>query len=181
MADLEHGQRRLANIIAREKERFQGFVRRQLVGRDEIDAEDIVSEVTFNLIRRADIISEIENLTAYVYRALTNRIADHRRKQVPTVRIDDHGDISEAPALQLPDTKLSPAQVMEQKEMAEHLRMAIDRLDPQTRAVWLATEIDGRSFRDLAEDWGVPVGTLLSRKSRATAQLRRMLSDYRNQ
>jgi RNA polymerase sigma factor (sigma-70 family) len=170
--------KRLTDIIARERERFVGFVRSKLVGTDETDAEDVVSEVTFNLLRRSDIISEVENLTAYIYRSLTNRIADHRRRQVPTIRIDDRGDDPERPAMELPDNKLSPAHAIEQDELRERLRMAISQLSPTERAVWLATEIDGRSFRELAEDWNVPIGTLLSRKSRANAELRRMLSDY---
>jgi RNA polymerase sigma factor (sigma-70 family) len=166
----------LAEIFAREKSRFLRFVQRQLFDRDEAEAEDIVSEVAFNLLRRADVIGEIENLTAYFYRSLSNRIVDHRRGQIATVRIEDQ---EESTPVEIPDERLGPDQTLEQHELRDRLFRAIGQLAPKERAVWLATEVDGRSFRDLAQEWGEPIGTLLSRKSRASAALRRSLSDYR--
>jgi RNA polymerase sigma factor (sigma-70 family) len=169
---------RLAEIFAREKSRFLRFVRQQLFDRDEAVAEDIVSEVAFNLLRRGDVIGEIENLTAYFYRALANRVVDYRRGRIAIVRIEDRED--ESTPVEIPDERLWPDQTLEQHELRSRLFKAIGELAPKERAVWLATEVDGRSFRDLAEEWGEPIGTLLSRKSRASATLRRLLSDYRN-
>jgi RNA polymerase sigma factor (sigma-70 family) len=168
---------RLAEVFAREKSRFLGFVQRQLFDPDEAEAEDIVSEVAFNLLRRADVIGEIENLTAYFYRSLANRIVDHRRGRIATVRIQDQEEKSGS--VEIPDERLRPDQTLEQHELRDRLFGALSQLAPKERAVWLATEVDGRSFRDLAQEWGEPIGTLLSRKSRAAATLRRLLSDYR--
>jgi RNA polymerase sigma factor (sigma-70 family) len=175
---MERGQTRLAEIFARERTRFLHFVQQQLFDRDETEAEDIVSEVAFNLLRRADVIGEIENLTAYFYRSLANRIVDHSRVRIPTVRIDAQGE--DSTPVEIPDQRLGPEQTLEQYELRGRLFAAISQLAPKERAVWLATEVDGRSFRDLAEEWGEPIGTLLSRKSRAAAALRDLLSDYRN-
>ena len=88
---MEQRWTRLAEVFAREKTRFLRFAQQRLFDLDETDAEDIVSDVVFNLLRRADIIGEIENLTAYIYRSLANRIIDRRRGHVPTVRIDGPG------------------------------------------------------------------------------------------
>lgn len=154
------------------------FVERQLFDEDASTAEDIVSEVVFGLLRRADVIGEIENLSAYLYRSLTNRVTDRYRAQVNEVRIDEV-DADGAPRIELRGEGPDPEEALEQQQLRERLRVAVEALAPLERAVWLATEIDGRSFRELAEEWDEPIGTLLSRKSRAAAKLRQFLSDYR--
>lgn len=175
---MEKGTIRLATVFARERSRFLRYVQQQLFDPDEANAEDIVSDVTFNLLRRADLIGEIENLTAYIYRSLANRITDHHRKRVPMVRIGDSEDDDASP-MEIPDGSPGPEHAAAQQELRSRLTAALGRLTPKERAVWLATEVDGRSFRELSEEWGEPVGTLLSRKSRAAQTLRRFLSDYR--
>jgi RNA polymerase sigma factor (sigma-70 family) len=180
---MEEGKTHLAGVFEREKARLLGFVRRQLDGFEGMDAEDIVADVTYRLLKRADLIDEVENLSAYIYRSLANRVADHRRKSMPTVSLD-HGGEEEGDTpqiLQPAHDGPNPEQVYHQAQLREQLRVAIGRLSPKERMVWVATEIDGRSFRELAEAWDEPLGTLLSRKSRATARLRDLLSDYRAQ
>jgi RNA polymerase sigma factor (sigma-70 family) len=158
--------------------RFLRFVQHQLFEQDAMEAEDIVSDVLYGLLRRADVIGEIENLSAYLYRSLANRVTDHHRARVPQVRIDDAEQV-ETPKVELPGKGLDPEKALEQQELQNRLSVAIGKLPPPERAVWLATEIDGFTFRDLAEEWNEPIGTLLSRKSRAAAKLRQLLSDYR--
>ena len=141
-----------------------------------MDAEDIVSEVTVSLFGRADIIGEIENLTAYIYRSLQNRILDHRRNRVSAVSLDEETLESGAPELHARGP--APDSALDQSEMRERLLNAIGRLSPKERAIFLATEMDAAVSR-LAEEWDEPVGTLLSRKSRAKARLREMLREYK--
>ncbi|NTV74284.1 MAG: sigma-70 family RNA polymerase sigma factor [Holophaga sp.] len=178
---MDEGKTHLAGVFEREKARFLGFVRRQLDGFSDMDAEDILADVTYRMFSRADLVEEVENLTAYIYRALANRIADHRRKDRPVVSLDHggEGDWTSPPALQPEHDGPDPEQVYHQAQLREQLRVAIGRLGPRERQVWVAIEIDGRSFRELAQAWDEPIGTLLSRKSRATAKLRELLSDYR--
>lgn len=166
---------RLAEIFKREKSRFLRFVQQQFFDRNDTEAEDILSEVTYNLLRRADIIGEIENLTAYFYRSLANRVVDHHRKRIETVWLDDQEDASLA--LESPIERFGPEEMLEQHELRERLFNALDQLSHKEREVWLATEIDEHSFYDLSIEWDEPIGTLLSRKSRATAKLRRLLAD----
>jgi RNA polymerase sigma factor (sigma-70 family) len=176
---MTEGMQKLGEIFAREKSRFLGFVRRRLLYLSDMDAEDILSEVTYSLLRRADVVGEIENLSAYIYRSLTNRITDHQRKSVPQMTAQDSEDPSEsAEPLFPPDSRPRPDQSLQQSELRDRLFTAIGELGAEERAVWVATEIDGCTFRELAADWDEPIGTLLSRKSRATEKLRRMLSDY---
>jgi RNA polymerase sigma factor (sigma-70 family) len=183
MADalMTQSTNKLAELVVREKSRFLGFVRRRLLDLSGMDAEDILSEVVFNLLRRADVIGDVENLSAYVYRSLSNRVMDHQRQsmsEVPAIEVPDPAQPSN-PVLP-PDPRPQPDQTLQQVELRGRLFHAIDSLSPPERAIWIATEIDGRSFRELSEDFEEPIGTLLSRKSRATKKLRHMLSDYEN-
>jgi RNA polymerase sigma factor (sigma-70 family) len=180
IGSVEESKNRLAEIFVREKSRFLRFVRQQVYELSSTDAEDILSDVTYSLLRRADVVDQVENLTAYIYRSLANRITDQRRQSVPTIAIDDTGDHSEAAAFELPDSRLGPDRRLEQSELRSRLLLALGDLTGPERAVWVATEIDGRNFRELAEEWDEPIGTLLSRKSRATARLRAMLQEYRD-
>lgn len=177
---MTEGKQRLTEIFVREKSRFLGFIRRRFLDLSDMDAEDILSEVTYNLLRRADVIGEIENLSAYIYRSLANRITDRQRQSVPRISALDEEDAAEGGLQAAPDLRPRPDQSLQHAELRERLGRAIGALGTRERAVWIATEIEGRSFRELAEDWDEPIGTLLSRKSRANEKLRQLLSDYRN-
>lgn len=177
---VKNSKSQLAEIFVREKSRFLHFVRRQLYELSSVDAEDILSDVTYSLLRRADVVDQVENLTAYIYRSLANRIIDQRRQSVPVVELDAAEEHSDATAFELQDSRPGPDRILEQSELRRHLLLALGNLTAPERVVWIATEIDGRNFRELAEEWGEPMGTLLSRKSRATARLRAMMSEYKN-
>jgi len=175
----EESQSRLAEIFSRERSRFLRFVRRQADQLSSTDAEDVLSDVTYSLLSRADVVEQVENLTAYIYRSLANRIVDQYRRSVPVVAIAAD-DASDDTSFELKDERPRPDQRIEQSELRRRMHEAVGKLTPRERAVWIATEIEGSSFRDLAEEWDVPIGTLLSLKSRATARLRSLLSEYRN-
>ncbi len=172
---MNEDQSGLAGFLKREKNRLLGYVRRRLSRVSFMDAEDIVSDVVLGMVRKADLFGEVENLTAYAYRSLENRIIDHLRGVRETVPLD--GDESSDPGLEASDRE-TPERASARRELRERLRQAVHGLPPAERAVWLATEIEGRSFKELAAESGEPIGTLLSRKSRANARLREQLKDY---
>jgi len=178
---MTESRQKVGELFAREKSRFLAFVRRRLFDVSGMDAEDILSEVIFSLLRRADVVGEVENLSAYVYRSLANRVTDYQRRAVPEEPAIEEAD-PDWPGQRVlpPDPRPRPDERVQQDELRRRLFEAIDRLSPAERAVWIATEVDGRSFRELAEDFDEPIGTLLSRKSRATEKLRQMLSDYKD-
>jgi RNA polymerase sigma factor (sigma-70 family) len=167
---------RLAEIYSREQARFLRFIVRQSYSGEPLDAEEILSDVITHLLERTGLIAGVENLSAYIYRALHNRIIDRRKKHgatVPLDAVDEEG----APLFTPADPFPLPDSLVEQQELAAMIHDAIGRLSPAERAIFIATEIDGRTFAELAGDWEEPLGTLLSRKSRATAKLRKMLAD----
>ena len=168
----------LGELYAHERARFLAFARRRLYDLAGLDPEDVLSEVVGELLRRADLVGGVENLTAYIYRALANRIIDHRRRAVPEVEaMEERTFDGDTRPLLPPDPHPLADALLATDELRERLMAAIGELNPLERAVWVATEIDGSAFRELSEEWSEPVGTLLSRKSRATAKLRQKLSD----
>jgi RNA polymerase sigma factor (sigma-70 family) len=169
------GRNRLAEIFSRERARLLQVVRRRLFDVSIADAEDFVQDVFHNILRRADLIEQIENLTGYVYQSLANRIADRRRSPPREILLspDDGSDYDPLrQALEPVSPDLDPEELLRRKQLRGEIRRALDALPPPDRAIWIETEIEGRSFREIASETGEPVGTLLSRKSRAAKLLR---------
>jgi RNA polymerase sigma factor (sigma-70 family) len=181
MGDEKDGKSGLFDFFAKEGRKLKSYVRRRLRTYSEMDAEDIVEEVMLGVIQKADLTSYAENLAAYVYRSLRNRIIDHKRRISRTASIRGFiNDDVDTPLLDLiADDGKSVSSEVERKELIRRLGEAIGKLEPKQRAVFIATEMEGISFRELSEQWNEPIGTLLSRKSRAVRTLREMLKDLK--
>lgn len=153
-------------FFRKEYSRLVRYVHRLIDDAAERDAEDIVQDVMLSLFDKADVTVPIENLAAYVYRSLRNKVIDTFRKKKDVVSLPD-GII---------DVRYDTAKTAEQEELMEFVFRAIDTLPADQREVLIATEWEGWSFRELSERWGVPIGTLLARKSRALQQMRKKLT-----
>ena len=167
----------LSRFFRDEYQNLVGYVKRRLDELDRQDAEDLVQDLAANLFNKADIAAPIENLSAYAYGALRNRIIDHFRRKRKTVSLDD--PLTDADGLKLSevvgDLKDRAVSEIERMEAARELYMLLDGLKEDEKAILIATEIEGRAFRDLAEKWQVPINTLLSRKARAMKKIQRQL------
>jgi RNA polymerase sigma factor (sigma-70 family) len=161
---------RMAEFIRRERNALVGYVRRRIDDAGDQDAEDIVQDVIVNLFDRADPTVPVQNLAAYIYRALRNAIIDRLRKRRETVALTDAAVASGE----------DPHKRVEQEAMMGLVFEAMDELSAAEKAVILATEFEGRPFKDLAEEWNVPLGTLLARKSRALDKIRKRLTGQFN-
>jgi RNA polymerase sigma factor (sigma-70 family) len=140
------------------------------------DGEDIVQDVVFNMLDRADIIAPIANLSAYIYRSLRNRVIDELRRPIDesvSLETDPFPDSGMSLVDILIDTNDNPTEAMEKAEIHERMYQAIDSLPPEQKAVIIATEIEEKTFRDLSEAWAIPVGTLLARKARGIKAIRK--------
>jgi RNA polymerase sigma factor (sigma-70 family) len=164
-------------FFARERKRLVGYVRSLIDDAGDREGEDIVQEVALGLFDNADITAPIENLSAYVYQALRNRVVDkmRRRKNQESLDAPLSGDGELVLYDILADLKYDAAGESQRKEIGMDIECAIESLDDIYREVFIATEIQGRTFQDLSEDWEVPIGTLLARKSRAMKMLREAL------
>jgi RNA polymerase sigma factor (sigma-70 family) len=160
----------LTDFISDRREALVGYVRRRLDDAAAQDAEDIVQDVIVGLFDRADPTAPIQNLAAFVYRALRNAIIDRFRKKRETVPLrEDLLCSGDDPLLEL-----------ERRESLETVFDIVDGLAVEEKGVILATEIEGRTFKELAAEWGVPLGTLLARKSRALEKVRKRLTGQTN-
>ncbi|MCX6561771.1 MAG: sigma-70 family RNA polymerase sigma factor [Candidatus Aminicenantes bacterium] len=153
-------------LLRDKRDAFVGYVRRRIGEAAGHDAEDIVQDVMVGLFDRADPTIPIRDLGAFVYQALRNRIVDRFRK-----RRDDLPLLEE-----ILDTGLDPTLEFERREMLDEVFIAMDGLAAEEKAIILATELEGRTFKELAAEWEVPIGTLLARKSRALDKLRKELT-----
>ncbi len=168
----------LMETVLDEQENFLRCVRRRITDISDMDAEDIVADVVFNLYNKISIEHQVESILAYAYRSVRNRIADYFRQSPRAVSLDKPDASSGLPlAAVIPDPQADIASKVEAKERKRQLYAALMALEPKQRAVWVATEIEGYSFKELSAKWGEPIGTLLSRKSRATKALQASLTE----
>ena len=173
---------KITEFFRQEYGKLVSYVRQWIDDTADRDAEDIVQDVFVNIYDHADVSIPIENLSAYVFRSLKNRIVDVFRRKKETVSMES--GVSHRNHLSLADLLVDvdndPVSVAEKNERYTILYGAITALNPQDQAVFVATEMEGRSFRQLSDEWGVPVGTLLARKSRALKKIRKVLDDWEN-
>ena len=147
----------------------------------EMEVEDIVSDLMTDLFNRVDITEQVENMGAYIYRSIQNKVIDYLRRRKKTVSLDDtvsDDDDSDRRKV-VPEPSYDMQAEVDAAEIRDRLIKALDSLEPNQRAVWIATELDGYTFRELAEEWDLPIGTLLARKHRAVAALQKELQDLK--
>ena len=157
---------KVAEFFRTEYKRLVRFVRYLIEDAADRDAEDIVQDVMVNIFNKADFTLPIEHLSAYIYQSLRNKVIDIFRKK------KDMTSLSEL----IHDVRSDTVREFERKEIHELIFQEISSLSDEERAVVVATEFDDRSFQELAREWNVPLGTLLSRKSRALQKMRKRLT-----
>jgi len=157
---------KLTDFFRRERMRLVRYVRSLIEDAGDRDAEDIVQDVMLSIFDKADVTIPIENLAAYVYRSLRNKVIDLFRKKQDVVSLDEV----------IVDAGCDTVRDVEKKELIEQIFDAMDSLPPEQRAVLIATEFEDRSYRELSEEWTVPIGTLLARKSRALNKIKQKLT-----
>jgi len=174
------GQRRpISEIVAEEGARLRNFIRRRVP--DPSDAEDIAQEVFYELVEANHLLMPIEHVTGWLYRVARNRITDLFRKKKPesfsdaTVE-DEAGELLRIEDL-LPSPAAGPEALYVRNVLLEELELALDELPAEQRDVFVAHEIEGRSFKELSAETGVSVNTLLSRKRYAVLHLRERLKN----
>ncbi len=163
----------LVEIIARERAKFVAFVRRTAMDLSQMDAEDVVADVLYHVWNRVDLTAPVEDLLAYLYTAFRHRIIDLRRRKRPTESLEARAEAG----LDLPDLAADPETLAARRALRDRLQAALAALPAKQRAVWIATEIGGHTFAELADAWGEPLGTLLARKSRAVHRLQTLLTE----
>ena len=158
---------RIGDFIQGEYRAMVGYVRNRIADEAERDAEDIVQDVIVNIFDRANPAYPIENLAAYIYRALRNKIVDVLRKRKKNVELFDI----------LSDSEVRVEDAVEKEELLDLMFRHMDDLDEEEKAIILASEFQGWSFKELSRKWGIPQGTLMSRKKRALDKVRKRMKN----
>jgi RNA polymerase sigma factor (sigma-70 family) len=169
---------RLSEVVDRERTRLRAFIRRRVA--DAGDAEDIVQEVFYELVLAYRLMTPIEHVTAWLFRVARNRITDLFRRNGPRAlkegRAAAEGEDATPGLTELAAPReTGPDAAYARAVLLAELQAALDELPEEQREVFVAHELEGRSFRQLAAETGVSVNTLLSRKHYAVLHLRRRL------
>ena len=168
---------RISEIIAAERSRLRAFIRRRVP--DASDVEDIVQEVFYELVEANRLLMPIEHVTGWLFRVARNRITDLFRKNEPesfagaAVEGED-GEMLQIEDL-LPSPDAGPEALYVRHVLLEEVEFALAELPDEQREVFVAHELEGRSFKELSAESGVNVNTLLSRKRYAVLHLRERL------
>jgi RNA polymerase sigma factor (sigma-70 family) len=160
-------ERRIAEVAARERSRLLRFIQRRVP--DRRDAEDIVQDVFSALVEASQLLMPIEHVTAWLFRVARNRIVDAFRRQPR-----EGAELAGLEDL-LPSPDAGPEAQYARTLLLEAIAIALDELPREQRDVFVAHEIEGRSFKEIAAETGVGINTLLSRKRYAVLHLRERL------
>lgn len=168
----------LAATVVRERSRLGNFIRRRV--QDPMEAEDLLQEVLEELVEAYRLPEPLEQAGAWLFRVARNRIIDRFRKDKrrPSVSLQGAADESDPEYrldLELPGLDQGPEALYARSGVLEALQGALDELPPEQRDVFVGHELEGRSFRSMAQMSGVPLNTLLARKRSAVRYLRRRL------
>jgi RNA polymerase sigma factor (sigma-70 family) len=177
IAGMTEQDRQISEIVAEQRSRLRNFIRRRVPNPS--DAEDIVQEVFYELLEANHLLMPIEHLTGWLFRVARNRIIDLLRKNKPEAFSDaavegEGGEMLHIEDL-LPSPDAGPEALYLRDVLHAELELALDELPQEQRDVFVAHELEGRSFKEMAADTGVSVNTLLSRKRYAVLHLREEL------
>jgi RNA polymerase sigma factor (sigma-70 family) len=173
----EQQDRRISEVVTRERSRLRNFIRSRVP--DPLDAEDILQDVFYELVQANRLLMPIEHITGWLFRVARNRITDLFRRKKPEIfngfEVADDDDELQGLEDLLPSGDAGPDELLMRDLIFNELEIAISELPDEQRAVFVAHELEGRSFKDIAAMTGVSVNTLLSRKRYAVLHLRERL------
>ena len=169
--------RQISEIVAVERARLRNFIRRRVP--DPADVEDILQEVFYELVEANRLLMPIDHVTGWLFRVARNRITDLFRRKKPerfsdAAVEDEDGDVLRIEDL-LPSPDAGPEALYVRRVLLNELELALDELPDEQCEVFVAHELEGRSFKELSAESGVNTNTLLSRKRYAVLHLRERL------
>jgi RNA polymerase sigma factor (sigma-70 family) len=172
-------QHLVRDLFRNEYHTMVGYVRKRIDDAAAHDSEDIVQDVFAAVFAATDVTAPVGNLLAYCYQGLRNRVIDMVRRRKKHESLDAPLDVVDGASQTLhdliADARYDTGSVVEHRQVHRIIMESIDELPEAQRAVVIATEIENRSFSELAEMWNIPLGTLLARKSRAMEKIKTRL------
>jgi RNA polymerase sigma factor (sigma-70 family) len=181
--EMSDEDRRISEAVVREQGRLRNFIRKYVS--DQSDVEDVLQDVFYEFVAAYRMLKPVENATAWLFRVARNRIIDRfRGKSRDVLRnapdaLPGEGDLELGELLPSPDAGPEAAYV--RSVLLEEIDQALLELPEEQREVFIGHEWLGYSFQEMAEETGVSVNTLLSRKHYAVLHLRRRLRAIREE
>ena len=170
---------RISEAFGLERARLRNFIRRRVP--DENDVEDILQDAFYELVEAYRMMKPVEQVSAWLFRVVRNRITDLFRKKrpeaMPEVPASLAGD-GETLLLEdlLPSPEAGPEEVYARNVLLEEIDAALDELPEEQREVFLMREVSGLAFKEIADAVGVGENTVKSRMRYALAGLKRVLA-----
>jgi RNA polymerase sigma factor (sigma-70 family) len=168
--------RHISEVIAEEGSRLRSFIRKRVP--NEADVEDLLQEVLYELVAANRLLMPIDYVTGWLFRVARNRITDlfrkKKRENLAAEAMDEDGELLHIEDL-LPSPDAGPEALYLRSVLLDELDIALNDLPDEQREVFVAHELEGRSFKELSAESGVNLNTLLSRKRYAVLHLRQRL------
>ena len=165
-------------FIGNERKKLTHYVRSLMRETADMDAEDVVQDVLTKIFENVDLAVPFENMAAYVYRSLRNRVIDYVRTRKPNLSLEaasDENTGEEGYGLidLLHDSNPNALELLQKQEGQRELFDALETLSKMEKDVIIGHELEGTPFKELSQIWNVPQNTLLSHKSRAMKKLKK--------
>jgi len=175
---MSERDRRISEIVAEEGTRLRNFIRRRVP--NEADVEDLLQDVFYEVTLAQRLAEPVERWSAWMFRVARNRIIDLFRKKTMQSLTSDPVAMSEEgePLLLeevLPSPDAGPEATYARRVLLEGIEEALEELPPEQRDVFVAHEVEGHSFKEIAARTGASLNTLLARKHYAVLHLRKRL------
>jgi RNA polymerase sigma factor (sigma-70 family) len=175
--------RQISEVMAEQQTRLRAFIRKRVP--NESDVEDLLQEVFYELVVAHRLLMPIDYVTGWLYRVARNRITDLFRKKKPenfsdVAGADEDGELLQIEDL-LPSPDAGPEALYVRNMLLAELEVALAELPDEQRAVFVAHELEGHSFKEMSAESGVNVNTLLARKRYAVLHLRARLKDIHDE
>ena len=183
VALMSEQDRRISEVVAKQGARLRNFIRKRVP--NDADVEDLLQEVFYELVEANRLLMPIEYVTGWLFQVARNRITDLFRKKKPetfsdAAVVDEEGELLQVEDL-LPSPDAGPEAAYVRNQMLQELELALAELPEEQRQVFVAHELEGRSFKELSEESALSINTLLSRKRYAVLHLRERLQSIHDE
>ena len=167
----------IGKVYQKEKNRLLAFIRSRVETKE--DAEDILQDVFYHTLQGVSVTDQIDNLLGWLYVAARNRIIDwYRKKRLHTCPLEDIEKYSTKDLIA--DCGLHPEKTYYRNLIAEALAESVEALPEEQRMVFVLQELEGMTFKEIAEMTGVSINTFISRKRYAVQYLRKQLKEIKS-
>ena len=170
-------QLEIGKVYKTEKNRLLTFIRNKVANQE--DAEDILQDVFYHTLQGVSVTDQIDNVLGWLYTAARNRIIDwYRKKRLRTFPIEDMEKYGIEDLIA--DSGLHPEQAYYRKLITEALIESVEALPEEQRMVFVLQELEGMTFKEIAQITGESINTLISRKRYAVLYLRKQLQEIKS-